>query len=48
MYPLHEAQTRPQSPEAETPPEGQAGAARINVQTVCNALKITKSVYDVL
>ncbi|KAK0631379.1 fungal-specific transcription factor domain-containing protein [Immersiella caudata] len=47
MYPSHEAQTRPQSPSTvDTPPEN--GVGRINVQSVCAALKISKETYDML
>lgn len=49
MYPSHEAQTRPQSPSTvDTPSDRQGGGPRITVQSVCDALKITKATYDML
>ncbi|KAK3987196.1 putative fungal-specific transcription factor [Cladorrhinum sp. PSN332] len=49
MYPSHEAQTRPQSPSTvDTPSDHQGGGPKITVQSVCEALKITKATYDML
>ncbi|KAK4458074.1 hypothetical protein QBC42DRAFT_341255 [Cladorrhinum samala] len=49
MYPSHEAQTRPPSPStADTPSARRGEEPRITVQSVCDALKITKATYDML
>ncbi|KAK5655504.1 hypothetical protein OQA88_5775 [Cercophora sp. LCS_1] len=55
-YPTHSekpgpktAQTRPQSPSTvDTPPGRPDGSVRITVQSVCEALKISREVYDTL
>ncbi|KAK0666799.1 putative fungal-specific transcription factor [Cercophora samala] len=49
MYPSHEAQTRPQSPSTvDASPGHQDNAIPITVQTVCDALRISRATYDVL
>ncbi|GAB1319454.1 hypothetical protein MFIFM68171_09664 [Madurella fahalii] len=49
MYPSHEAQTRPQTPSTvDTPPGHRDGASRITIQSVCEALKISRVAYDML
>ncbi|KAK4197636.1 putative fungal-specific transcription factor [Triangularia verruculosa] len=49
MYPSHEAQTRPQSPSTvDASPGHQDNAIPITVQTVCDALKISRATYDLL
>ncbi|KAK0726521.1 hypothetical protein B0T21DRAFT_385744 [Apiosordaria backusii] len=49
MYPSHEAQTRPQSPSTvDASPGHQDNPIPITVQTVCDALKISRGVYDLL
>ncbi|KAK4182350.1 putative fungal-specific transcription factor [Podospora australis] len=50
MYPSHEAQTRPQSPSTvdAVSPENQDATARITVESVCNALRISRNTYDML
>ncbi|KAK4671665.1 hypothetical protein QC764_607830 [Podospora pseudoanserina] len=49
MYPSHEAQTRPQSPSTvDASPGHQDNAIPITIQTVCDALRISRATYDVL
>ncbi|KAK4032701.1 putative fungal-specific transcription factor [Parachaetomium inaequale] len=50
MYPSHEAQTRPQSPSTvDASPGNQDGVATgITVQSVCEALSISRATYDLL
>lgn len=49
MYPSHEAQTRPQSPSTvDTPPGHRDRASGITVQSICEALKISRVTYDML
>jgi hypothetical protein len=51
MYPSHEAQTRPQSPtnvDITRDHRDHRVASGISVQSVCHALGISESLYDVL
>ncbi|KAK4156195.1 hypothetical protein C8A00DRAFT_12865 [Chaetomidium leptoderma] len=50
MYPSHEAQTRPQSPSTvyTSPGHQDGGAVGITVQSVCGALQIPRTAYDML
>jgi hypothetical protein len=50
MYPSHEAHTRPQSPSTvdASPGNHDGPATVITVQSVCEALAITKAAYDLM
>jgi hypothetical protein len=50
MYPSHEVQTRPQSPSVvdTSPAHENRMPSGITVQSVCDALSISRATYDLL